>query len=101
MLHISPWSCAEGLLPGAASVLRPHGRLVTYGPYNDRAAFPEAGGFTAPSNEAFHRSLLERNPEWGVRDIADLETVAARAGLRLAERVPMPANNFLLVWERA
>jgi hypothetical protein len=33
MIHISPWSATLGLFSLAGSVLRPGGRLVTYGPY--------------------------------------------------------------------
>jgi hypothetical protein len=35
-----------------------------------------------------------------VRDTAALAAVAATHGLRIAERVPMPANNFTLVFAR-
>jgi hypothetical protein len=58
------------------------------------------GAFTAPSNEAFDASLRQRDAAWGIRDIADCEAVARSVGLTLLERVPMPANNFLLVWEK-
>ena len=69
------------------------GLLVTYGPYR------EGGAHTSPGNEAFDRSLRERRPEWGIRDIeSELVPRAETAGLRLAERVPMPANNLTLVW---
>ena len=40
------------------------------------------------------------NPEWGLRDMDDLGALADRAGLRLTEAVPMPANNFVLVFTR-
>ena len=58
------------------------------------------GQFTAPSNAAFDESLKARNAAWGIRDIGACEAVAEAAGLTLLERVPMPANNFLLVWEK-
>ena len=58
------------------------------------------GQFTAPSNAAFDESLKTRNAAWGIRDIGACEAVAEAAGLTLLERVPMPANNFLLVWEK-
>jgi hypothetical protein len=58
------------------------------------------GRHTAPSNAAFDDSLRRQNPDWGVRDTDDLERLAAAHGLRLDEAVPMPANNFVLVFAR-
>jgi hypothetical protein len=52
------------------------------------------------SNAVFDTSLRENNPEWGVRDIADLEKLAAANGLRLAETFEMPANNMILMFVR-
>ena len=50
------------------------------------------------SNAVFDTSLRQQDAEWGVRDVADLEKLAARAGLALVETVPMPANNFILAF---
>jgi SAM-dependent methyltransferase len=94
VLHIAPWGVAEGLLRGAARLLRPDGRLFVYGP------FMRDGRHTAPSNAAFDQSLRAGNPEWGVRDTRDLGALAERFGLRLAEIVEMPANNLVLVFDR-
>jgi len=94
VLHITPWRVSENLLAGAGRRLRPDGRLFVYGP------FRVDGAHTAPSNAAFDASLRAQDSEWGVRDTADLAAVAAAHGLRVAERVPMPANNFTLVFAR-
>lgn len=94
VLHIAPWRVSEGLFAGAGRQLRPDGRLFVYGP------FMRDGSHTAPTNAAFDASLRRENPEWGVRDIADLSRIAERAGLRLRETAAMPANNFVLVFER-
>ncbi len=94
VIHIAPWRVAEGLFAGAGRYLRVGGRLFLYGP------FKRGGEHTASSNAAFDKSLRDNNPEWGVRDIDDLEKLAKNAGLVLAERVAMPANNFILVFER-
>ena len=94
VIHIAPWRVAEGLFAGAGGYLRTEGRLFLYGP------FKRGGKHTAPSNAAFDQSLRDRNAEWGVRDIEDLEKLAANAGLRLVETVEMPANNLTLVFER-
>jgi len=95
MLHISPQATGLALMQGSARHLTPDGVLVTYGPYLEDEV-P-----TAPSNLAFDASLRQRNPAWGVRRREDLERTAATAGLRLAERYAMPANNLTLLWRRA
>ena len=95
MLHISPWATCAALMQGSARHLAADGVLVTYGPYL------EADVPTAPGNLAFDQSLRTRNPAWGIRRREDVEQVAADAGLRLAARHAMPANNLLLVWARA
>ena len=56
--------------------------------------------YTSPSNEAFNASLRARIPLWGVRDIDQVAEVAGHEGLALEEAVPMPANNFTLVWRK-
>jgi SAM-dependent methyltransferase len=94
MVHISPWAASEGLMAGAARVLAPGGRLVLYGPYL------EADVETAPSNLAFDQSLKSRDPTWGLRDRADVTALAAARGLRFAERIAMPANNLIVVFEK-
>jgi SAM-dependent methyltransferase len=94
VIHIAPWRVAEGLFAGAGRYLRADGRLFLYGP------FKRDGKHTAPSNAAFDISLRERDPEWGVRDIADLEKLAAGAGLVLIDIAEMPANNLILVFAR-
>ncbi|APW36763.1 SAM-dependent methyltransferase [Rhodoferax koreense] len=94
MLHIAPWDCCVALMRGSARHLAPGGRLVIYGPYL------EHGVPTSEGNLAFDLSLRVRHPAWGIRHREDVAEVAARAGLRLAARHAMPANNLLLVWER-
>jgi hypothetical protein len=94
VIHIAPWRVAEGLFAGAGRALRDDGRLFLYGP------FKRDGRHTSVSNAAFDASLRDNNPEWGVRDIADLEKLAAANGLRLAETFEMPANNMILMFVR-
>src|SRR5271154_958256 len=79
VIHIAPWRVAEGLFSGAARYLRADGRLFLYGP------FKRDGKNTALSNAVFDTSLREQDPEWGVRDIADLEKLAGGVGLVLVE----------------
>jgi SAM-dependent methyltransferase len=95
MLHIAPWACCAALMRGAARHLAPGGRLVTYGPYLEDEV-P-----TTESNLAFDASLRRRNPQWGLRRREEVEAQAQAAGLALVARHAMPANNLLLVWQRA
>lgn len=95
MIHIAPWACCGGLMAGCARHLAADGRLVTYGPYFESGVAPAA------SNVAFDRSLRERDPAWGIRQLDDVAACAAQSGLRLLARHAMPANNLLLVWGRS
>lgn len=95
MIHISPWSTAQGLFRGAARILPEDGILLTYGPYRF------SGKFTAKSNEEFDASLRARNPEWGVRDVDDLQKLGDSLGFFLEMAVPLPANNHCLIFHKA
>lgn len=94
VIHIAPWRVAEGLFAGTARYLAADGRLFLYGP------FKRDGKHTALSNAVFDTSLRDRNAEWGVRDIGDLQKLAAGVGLALVEIAEMPANNMVLVFGR-
>ena len=95
MIHIAPWTAAQGLFRGAGRLLKQGGVLLLYGP------FQENGVHNAPSNASFDESLRARDPDWGVRDIRDLQTLANDNGLTLRERQAMPANNQILVFVKA
>jgi SAM-dependent methyltransferase len=95
VIHIAPWRVAEGLVAGAGRYLRADGRLFLYGP------FKRDGEHTALSNAVFDTSLRDNNPEWGVRDVADVAMLAGNAGLHLVEIDAMPANNLVLTFERS
>jgi hypothetical protein len=92
LVHISPWEATLGLFSGAARLLPCGGLLYLYGPYRF------SGAFTSPSNAEFDRSLRDRDPRWGVRDVDDLVVVAGSHGLALRDTIEMPANNHSLVF---
>lgn len=95
MVHISPWESALGLLDGAGRLLPDGGRLILYGPWlSDDVE-------TAASNLEFDRNLKERNPLWGLRKVEDFEQAAQNRGFRLVGRRTMPANNLMLLFEKA
>ncbi|MEZ5740412.1 MAG: DUF938 domain-containing protein [Burkholderiaceae bacterium] len=92
MIHIAPWQAAIDLFAGASQVLDAGGRLLLYGPFLQREV-P-----TAPGNLAFDADLRARNPQWGLRDLADVRALATAAGMGAPRVVPMPANNLLVAW---
>ena len=95
MIHIAPWTACLGLLKGASRLLSGGAPLVLYGP------FVIDGDFIAPSNVAFDRRLRDENPEWGVRELRDVEHAASERGLELDRVVPRPANNQVVVFRKA
>ena len=95
LLHIAPWAVCPALMQGARRHLAPGAPLIVYGP------FLEGDVPTAPSNLDFDASLQRQNPAWGIRQREAVERCALDAGLRLRQRIPMPANNLILVFETA
>jgi cyclopropane fatty-acyl-phospholipid synthase-like methyltransferase len=94
MIHIAPWQAWLGLIDGASRLLPEAGTLYLYGP------FKRNGKHTAPSNESFDRSLRDRNPLWGVRDLEEIIATAAAQNLSLQQVIAMPANNLSVIFNR-
>ena len=96
MIHIAPFTAAQGLFAGAQRLLGPGGKLFLYGP------FSRNGVHTAPSNKAFDESLKSRNADWGVRDLEqDIAPLAQKHALRLETIVEMPANNLAVIFVKS
>lgn len=91
-MHISPWPCSVGLFSAAGKLLKPGGKMFTYGPY------AQDGQLTPQSNVDFDADLKRRNAEWGIRDIRDLKQLAETNGMRLDQVINMPSNNKFLTW---
>ena len=94
VVHITPWAATEGLMRGAGRLLDPGGLLYLYGPYK------RDGAHTAESNIKFEQWLKGRSPDYGVSDMADVESEAKKSGLRLDDIVTMPSNNFSLIFRK-
>jgi SAM-dependent methyltransferase len=95
MIHIAPWAATEGLFRNAGRILREGGPLYLYGP------FRRPGRELEPGNAAFDASLRERDAEWGLRALDEVETLAKAAGFGQAQVVEMPANNLSVTFPRA
>lgn len=94
MIHISPPQTTPALFAGAARHLSPRGPglVVLYGPYR------EGGIHTAPSNAEFESWLKSRDPRFGVRNLEDVEAIAAEHGFSRHHLARLPANNLLLAF---
>ena len=95
VIHITPWVVGQGIIHGAATHVAPGGLLVFYGP------FKEAGQHTGDGNARFDESLRAQDPAWGIRDLDDVTAKAAEAGFGPPRVNVMPANNRLVVFEKA
>lgn len=94
MTHISPPAASVGLFAAAGRLLQNGAPLLIYGP------FLEADVKTTQSNLDFGASLKSRNPEWGLRDLAWIDGLAEKNGLKRTARHQMPANNLTLVYRK-
>ncbi len=93
--HIMSFAAVERMFTIAAAALNPGGTFVLYGPLRRN------GAFNTPSNAAFHESLQRGDPAMGIRDLADLDRLAAAGRMRRLRLYAMPANNHIVVWRKA
>ena len=94
-VHIVAWDCVEKMFAGVARVLKTQGLLCLYGPFN------YGGCYTSKSNEEFDHWLRKRDPQSGIRDYEKLLELGRQHELRLVHDYEMPANNRLLIWQKA
>ncbi len=94
MIHIAPWEASIGLFEKAAKLLKPGSIFFLYGPYF-RGDAP-----TAQGNLDFDRSLKSRDLRWGIREVDDIDALAAKNGFTRTDLVEMPANNLSLIFRR-
>jgi SAM-dependent methyltransferase len=93
MIHISPFLATESLFSIVDQCLSKDGFLLTYGPYR-------VNGQMVESNMQFDQSLKSRNSEWGIRDIEEIQKVANKLNIDVAEKIEMPSNNMCLIFRR-
>ena len=90
--HIMAADAVDKMFSLVADALRCRGKFVLYGP------FRQQGQFNTPSNERFDESLRQRDPAMGIRDIEELDRLAARGNLVRERLYAVPANNHIVVW---
>jgi cyclopropane fatty-acyl-phospholipid synthase-like methyltransferase len=93
-LHIMSRSAVEDLFRGVGAVLVAPAVLCIYGPFRYN------GQYTSASNAEFDRYLKARDPQSGIRDFTDVNTLSSQQGLSLLADHAMPANNQLLIWHK-
>ena len=90
-LHIMAWPEVVAMFAHLPDILEANsGR--------DLRPFNIDGAYTSASNEAFDALLRQRAAHMGIRDLADVDTLAEEAGLRRIADHALPANNRLAVW---
>ena len=94
VFHITPWPVTVGFFKAAKHLLKPEGLLFTYGPYKLN------GEFTTESNKSFDESLRKRNSSRGYRDVSEVAAQAEINDVQFKQRIDMPANNFLLIFQK-
>jgi len=93
--HIMSWDAVVAMFAGVAAHLVTRARFCLYGPFNiDRC-------FTSDSNAQFDASLRAKDPQMGIRDVAAIESLANLHKMQLEHKLSMPANNFILVFNKA
>jgi len=95
VLHIAPADAVAALFGIAAHALGDDGVLCLYGPV------VLDGRYTSEGNRAFDAALRLQDASQGLRDITDLDGWARATGFTPATLVALPANNHLIVYQRA
>ncbi len=94
-LHIMSWQSVKALFSQLSAHLKQDGYFCCYGP------FKYQGEFTSPSNADFEQWLINRNSQSGIRDFEALCELATEQQLTFVSDIAMPANNQLLIWQKA
>lgn len=92
VLHIISEAMAKHLAKQLAETMNVKQHLVCYGP------FLQDGKFTTESNREFNQWLLSEN-YGGLRDLTDIPNWT-KGRLELVHIESMPANNFLVVYQK-
>lgn len=92
--HIVSWQSVQQAFRCSATLLTVGEKFLVYGPFSSNGLHNSRG------NSEFDQQLRTNDPDSGIRDLQELNTLAAQHGFLEAQSIPMPANNQLLVWSR-
>ena len=92
--HIMALSEVELMFSGVSKLLISGGLFCLYGPMQ------YSGVISAESNRAFDAKLRAVKSTQGIRELNDLNKLAAAFGMELIEDNDLPANNQLVIWQK-
>lgn len=92
--HIMSMNAVVAMFALVGTCLKENGRFCLYGPFNID------NEFTSDSNARFDATLRGQDASMGIRDLAQIDDLAVRNGMRRTALYAMPANNFLVTWQR-
>lgn len=94
LLHFVSADNVNAVFKGISLTLKKTGLFFCYGPINEN-------GFTSDGNANLDEWLKhDVNPQAGIKELILLQECADRHGLRFKERLNLPANNVILVFEK-
>ncbi|MFT4906095.1 MAG: cyclopropane fatty-acyl-phospholipid synthase-like methyltransferase [Oleispira sp.] len=94
-VHFIADGSVVNMLAGVSRLIASDGFFMMYGPVNID------GEFTSEGNAYLDEWLKSCvNPLAGIKDLADIESLAKDQGLVLIDNLAMPANNRLLVFQK-
>ena len=93
--HIMAWSDVQSMFANISAHLLPGGLFALYGPMKYQ------GEFTSESNRLFDLHLREHVAHRGIREFYEINQLAISGQLVLLDDHDMPANNRLLIWQKA
>lgn len=92
--HIMSWDTVKNCIQKVGEALEPGGMFIIYGPFN------REGQYTSDSNAQFDAFLKSVDPKQGIRDFDDVDKAMKAARLKKFKQIAMPANNFMLVYQK-
>ncbi|NVK37843.1 MAG: DUF938 domain-containing protein [Gammaproteobacteria bacterium] len=94
LLHFVSTQTVSHLFSGVSAVLKPKGLVFCYGPINE-------DGYTSEGNASLDNWLrTEVNPHAGIKELNWLIDQAENEALVFKQRLNLPANNVILVFEK-
>jgi len=89
-IHIMHQQDVVNFIRGVGRLLKQHGSLVIYGPFNYN------GSYTSESNKHFDQWLKQQDPKSCIKHFEKIDLLAKNNGMQLVTDYEMPANNRLL-----